>query len=149
MHKAFTPIKSGFTLVELLIVMAIIGVLASIGIGNFMTAQMRGRDTERKSELKQVSHALELYYSDYGKYPDTITWGAEFKDNKGTVYFKEIPQDPSSGQSYSYVNPDSPKNQKFQLFARLENSEDQNCIDNNCTQNPNFVITSANTNASE
>lgn len=141
--------RKGFTLVELLIVMAIIGVLASIGIGSFMTAQMRGRDAERKSDLRQTAHALELYYSDYGKYPDTIPWGLEFKDSKGTVYFKILPLDPYNDGIYTYTVPDSPLNQKFQLFAKLENPKDQDCLDNNCYQNPNFAITSANTNAAE
>jgi general secretion pathway protein G len=93
-----------FTLVELLIVMSIIGVLAAIGLGSFTTAQMRGRDAQRKSDLKQVSHALELYFNDHSSYPaPPLPWGAEFKDTKGTVYFKILPQDPTNGQSYTYT----------------------------------------------
>lgn len=154
MKKNIHPISYnfhlGFTLVELLIVMSIIGILAAIGLGSFTTAQMRGRDAERKSDLKQISHALELYYSDHGKYPPTtlIVSGSEFTDGK-TVYFKNIPSDPVSSQSYTYIVPDSPTNQKFKLFAKLENTQDKDCIDNNCAQNPNFAVTSANTNASE
>ncbi|EKE05839.1 MAG: hypothetical protein ACD_19C00176G0061 [uncultured bacterium] len=141
----------GFTLVELLIVMSIIGVLAAIGLGSFTTAQMRGRDAERKSDLKQISHALELYYSDYGKYPNVnqISWGSTFEDAKGTIYFKTLPSDPVTTQSYTYLLPDSPTNQKYQLFAHLENTQDKDCINNNCAQDPNFAVTSANTNASE
>ncbi len=144
-------LKNGFTLVELLIVMSIIGVLAAVGLGSFTSAQMRGRDAQRKSDLKQVSHALELYCADYGKYPPTnaVVWGNEFKDSKGTIYFKVLPSDPTNGQSYTYVNPDTPTNQKYRLFAKLENTEDKDCIDNNCNQNPNFAVTSANTSASE
>lgn len=141
--------SKAFTLVELLIVMSIIGVLASIGIGSFMTAQMRGRDTQRKSDLKQVSHALELYYSDHGKYPDSslVVWGSEFTDGK-TVYFKILPEDPVSAQTYTYTLV-AGSNQKYQLFAHLENTQDKDCIDNICTTNPNFAVTSANTNAME
>jgi len=137
-----------FTLVELLIVMSIIGVLAAMGVGSFMTAQMRGRDAQRKSDLKQVAHSLELYYADYGRYPDSITWGSEFTDGK-TVYFKVLPTDPSRNGVYTYTLVPLSSNQKFKLFAKLENTEDKDCIDDDCTTNPNFAVTSANTNASE
>jgi prepilin-type N-terminal cleavage/methylation domain-containing protein len=136
----------GFTLVELLVVMSIIGVLASLAVGSFRTAQVRGRDAQRKSDLKQVAHALELYYADYGRYPDSISWGQEFTDGK-TVYFKRLPTDPSGG-TYTYTLVGG-STQKFKLTAKLENTEDQDCIDDNCNQNPNFAVTSANTSASE
>ncbi|KKR41619.1 MAG: Type II secretory pathway pseudopilin PulG-like protein, partial [Candidatus Woesebacteria bacterium GW2011_GWB1_40_12] len=56
----------GFTLVELLVVIAILGILATIGLVTFSSSQMRGRDAQRKSDLKQISSALEIYYNDYG-----------------------------------------------------------------------------------
>ncbi|HLD92108.1 MAG TPA: prepilin-type N-terminal cleavage/methylation domain-containing protein [Patescibacteria group bacterium] len=154
--------KKGFTLIELLVVMAIIGVLVALGAGNFRTAQMRGRDTQRKSDLKNVSNALELYYSDYKKYPDDLdlTSGtAEFTDSK-TIYFKTLPKDPSRNGSYRYVyrivdvGPPA-TNQKYQLFAHLENTEDQDLnLDitiAGCggTGPCNFAITSANTSPTE
>lgn len=165
----------GFTLVELLVVMSIIGILATLITGGFQSAQMRGRDAQRKSDLKQLTSALELFYSDYSKYPGSLSnsiagcpydpavgngtacsWGsAEFTDGK-TVYFKEVPADPGKNQTYYYRVLSS--NQKFQLFARLENSQDQDCINNNCVNpvsyscgnyNCNFSITSANVKATE
>ncbi|MEK7168453.1 MAG: type II secretion system protein [Patescibacteria group bacterium] len=51
----------GFTLVELLIVMSLIGVLATISIVSFRTATMKGRDTQRKSDIKQYQTSLEMY----------------------------------------------------------------------------------------
>lgn len=61
--------NKGFTLVELLVVMAIMGILAVITLSNFSTSQAKGRDAQRKSDLKQIGIALEAYYADHGEYP--------------------------------------------------------------------------------
>lgn len=163
-----TKMKKAFTLVELLVVMSIIGVLAALAVGSFRNAQVRGRDATRKSDLKQIAHSLELFYADYGRYPSATgtmiagcpfdpalqtgtacSWGSgSFSDGK-TAYFKTLPNDPSNNQNYEYRIVAGSNNQKFQLFAKLENPEDPDCIDSNCNQNPNFAVTSANTNASE
>ncbi len=140
-------IKKGFTLIELLIAMAILGILATVGLGSFRTAQMRGRDAERKSDLKQISNALELYYSDYRQYPPAdLPWGAEFKDVKDTIYIKIVPEDPSGVCPYVYKVSTSGKS--YQLFARLENTEDKNIntgITVPCgTATYNFSVTSSN-----
>ena len=160
----------GFTLVELLVVMAILSTLVALIAGSFRNAQFRGRDAQRKANLKQVAGALEAFMNDYGLYPNetsgkitacpyvaggassVCTWGeGELTDNK-TVYFKELPQDPASSAFYLYRIVPGSNNQKFQLFARLENTEDQDiittayfCGDKIC----NFAITSANTKPTE
>ncbi|OGM75588.1 hypothetical protein A2210_03295 [Candidatus Woesebacteria bacterium RIFOXYA1_FULL_40_18] len=166
---------TGFTLVELLVVLAIIGVLATLVVGGFRSSQMRGRDAQRKSDLKQLAASVELYFSDYSKYPDSAggliagcpapstscSWGlSEFTDNK-TTYFKVVPKDPVSSLNYYYRVVDSGTNQKFQLFAHLENSEDKNCLEGNCADPTvpggvtcgsdacNFSVTSPNTIPSE
>ena len=141
--------KQAFTLIELLIAIVIIGILATVGLGSFRTAQMRGRDAERKSDLKQISNALELYYSDYRSYPATFSFSGEFTDSK-TSYLKVVPNDPGGG---TYVYHVSSKGDKYQLFAHLENTEDKNInagITVSCgTVTCNFSITSANTTPTE
>jgi len=143
--------KRGFTLIELLVVVAILGILAAIGLTGFRTAQMRGRDAQRKSDLKQMSNAVELYYQDYKRYPATLPAGGdEFKDTHGTIYLKVMPRDPGSG---IYVYRVSSSGNKYQLFALLENTEDKNLIAGltlSCGgANCNFAITSPNTTAAE
>lgn len=62
--------NSGFTLLELLVVISIIVILITMGLSSFSTAQKKGRDAKRKSDMKEVQNALEQYYSVCGyKYP--------------------------------------------------------------------------------
>jgi type II secretion system protein G len=166
--------NKGFTLVELLVVMAILGVLVTLVAGGFRTAQMRGRDSKRKSDLKEIANSLEIFYSDHNRYPEgnngiiqacsydptgnsgDCPWGSgEFTDGE-TVYFRTLPGDPVSSQYYIYFSKKiaDVDNQGYQLFARLENPEDQNCLGGNCVDpvdhlcgvgiNCNFAVTSAN-----
>src|SRR3990167_9188554 len=54
----------GFSLIELIVVIAIIGVISGLLLPNFMGARERARDTTRKSDLKQLQKALEAYRQD-------------------------------------------------------------------------------------
>lgn len=67
------PLATGYSLVELLLVMAIISiliVLSSIGIGD---SQAKSRDTERTSDINILHSRLEEYYTDKGAYPPTLS----------------------------------------------------------------------------
>ncbi len=60
----------GFTLIELLVVISVIAILVTLGLSSFSTAQKKGRDTKRKSDIKEIQGALEQYYSVCGyQYP--------------------------------------------------------------------------------
>lgn len=116
--------KKGFTLVELLVSITIIGILSSIGLATFTSAQKKSRDAKRKAHLKQLTDAFEAYYNDYGQYPDDgdIVWGEDFSDSKGTMYMVKLPADPTLGLFYEYLP--AADNKSFQLYARLENEND-------------------------
>ncbi len=64
----------GFTLIELLVVISIIGLLASIITASLGTARAKARDVKRRADSKQIETALNLYYSDYGSWPNSSGW---------------------------------------------------------------------------
>jgi len=64
--------QKGFTLLELLVVIGIIGLLASIIVVNLTGARRRARDTKRIADVRQLQTAAEDYYGKNGKYPSTI-----------------------------------------------------------------------------
>jgi prepilin-type N-terminal cleavage/methylation domain-containing protein len=61
--------KKGFTLIEILIVVAIIAILASVVLVGLGPTQQAGRDARRISDLSEVQNGLELYYNKCGYYP--------------------------------------------------------------------------------
>lgn len=61
--------RKGFTLVELLVVVGIIGVLASVSIVSLNSVRQKGRDAKRISEVKQMQSGLEAYFTNAGSYP--------------------------------------------------------------------------------
>ncbi len=72
----FTGRPRAFTLIELLIVVAIIAILAAIAVPNFLEAQTRAKVSRVKNDVRAVSTALETYAVDHQKYPpDAYDWG--------------------------------------------------------------------------
>ena len=63
--------SKGFTLIELLVVVAIIGILATVIISSLSSARERARDAKRLSDVKTIQTALEIYYLDNGRYPNS------------------------------------------------------------------------------
>lgn len=69
--------QSGFTIVELLIVIVIIGILATLVIVTFSGVQQKARDSERKTDINAIAGQLEAFYANKGYYPTK----ADFEDS--------------------------------------------------------------------
>lgn len=150
------------SIIELLIVIAIIGILVSIGIIAFKSPLAKARDNKRKTEIEQLKRSLEMYYNDYGNYPHssngkivlgetTINWGEIFKDEKGTIYMKKLPKE-TKGPDLCYKTTED--NQKHAIFSILENENDSQynyyCPDKSysyfiCDNYYNYVVMSQGT----
>jgi type II secretion system protein G len=94
---------AAFTLIELLIVVAIIGILAAIAVPNFMNAQMRARVSRAQSDLRNLSVALESYRLDNNRYPPASLEGGTTrisvferwaKLTTPVAYMSSVPFDP-------------------------------------------------------
>lgn len=139
MKKAHAFRQLGFTLVELLIVIAIMGLLTAISVTQFQTAKKKANDVARKGDLNAVSKALQMYFADYGKMPDAsatgeiviggvgISWGGEFKDSSNYIYMKQLPVENKKGAPPYCYKTNSPTNKAYALFALLENGVDGQC----------------------
>lgn len=82
------PWSRGFTLIEMIVVMAAIGLLLSIALPRYMDALDRGRQQVLEHNLQTMRDALDKYYGDNGRYPDKL------EDLVQRRYLRAIPADP-------------------------------------------------------
>ncbi len=144
LHSKFYILNSrrGFTLIEILIVVAIIGILASVVLVGLGPVQRRGRDARRLSDLREAQNALELYFNKCGYYPGASqagvncsaysannSWGtmnplagmtgALIQSNMG---IRQVPNDPTTGRTYLFATDGT--GTSYVIGATLE--DDQN-----------------------
>ena len=89
--------KKGYTLLELMIVVAIVGILVSLAIPNFQQSAMKAKETALKQNLFTMRAVLDQYYADRGEYPDSLESLVEGK------YLRSIPVDPFTKSSTTWT----------------------------------------------
>ena len=89
--------QSGFTLIELMIVMSIIGILATLAIPSFMVAIKHAREAVLKEDLQTMRAAIDSYTMDKQKAPQSLD------DLIQDGYLKSIPEDPMTHSKDSWV----------------------------------------------
>lgn len=131
--------QKGFTIIELLVVIVIIGILVALTLPNLFSAQARGRDTDRKNELKNLQTKLETYFGDNDRYPTEATWANDIGATADEI---------TGPRSDAYVYEATPEGcdnnnetcQGYTLTATLENKNDKDAVD----ADGHYVITGAN-----
>lgn len=128
----FAKTLNGFTLVEILVAIAIIGIVFGVVISSGSALQKRSRDTQRQSDLRQIQSALQQYYADQSYYPLTLNYGGELKSPDGSkTYLTTIPTEPQATPPYCYqpqssqtitsCDNNTARCYFYNLYAKLEN----------------------------
>jgi len=132
--------NQGFTLIEMLIVIAVIAILAGVVLTGVSGFQASARDTRRVGDLRNVQNHLELFFNRCGHYPvDSGTTCGGATDSAGTVSWadlvtaletvtSQVPTDPGAGD-YEYGHGDSGLSYILEATLERDNSVLQEDID--------------------
>jgi type II secretion system protein G len=94
-------LQRGFTLIEMMIVVAIIAILVGILVPNFVRARAQAQTSACESNLKEIATAIELFQTDNDRYPDGGS--VDPSNDELTPYLKQTPVDPAAGPGLFYT----------------------------------------------
>ena len=130
--------QQGFTIVELLIVIVVIGILAGLVITTYNGIQQKARNTERTTDLKTFQSQLEAYYANNGRYPATTDLGTTSTSNVTFIAAnmkgmdKETLRDPKGAAGdYSLLSSGTGASNKYTYVTSPTSCDDSGT--NDCT----------------
>lgn len=104
--------QRGFTLIEIMVVIVILGILAAMVVPAIMDRPDRARIVSAKQGVRMISNALQMYRLDHFDYPGTL----EELATGGNRYLERVPEDPW-GRAYNYSYPGHRGSAKFDLYS--------------------------------
>lgn len=131
----------GFTLTEMMIVIAIIAILAVIAMMSFLAQQHKGNDSKRKADLDRIKIAVEEYEKDNNCYPPAALMMKCGNDADIAIhpYLSNVPCDPTTGEPYRYEVGSTTCPDWFRIFSLLQYTKDPSVILNiGPTDDPNY-----------
>ena len=96
------PTRNGFTLIEVLIVLTLIIVLASVGLASYTNSVQRAREAVLKEDLFRMNDAIDQFYADRNKYPQSL------QDLVSEGYMREVPKDPMTNSAETWTTEAAP-----------------------------------------
>ena len=128
--------KNGFTLIEIIVSLFIIGLIITIANISINKIREKGRDVKRIDNIKQIQLALEMYRRDVGSYPETLNFGEQLVNpsNSNIVYLDKIPTNlfykgnNCPNEEYAYTLDDG----KYEIEFCLENFQTEIESNYNC-----------------
>jgi general secretion pathway protein G len=109
--------NAGFTLIELMIVMAIIGTLMSIVAPRYFNSLQHARETALKQDLSVMREAIGQFHGDLNRYPDNLD------ELVARRYLKSIPQDPITNSSETWIPIAHPDPNKPGIYDVISGAE--------------------------
>lgn len=111
--------QKGFTIIELLVVIVIIGILVALALPQLFAAQARGRDADRKNDMKNLQQKLETYFNDNDAYP------TELPNSEAKIESADLTGPRDSTYTYAGESCDDDGCQAYTLSVKLENDSDK------------------------